>query len=125
MQQAMQDVMPNQCFGCGAHNAQGLQIKSFWAGDDVVCAWRPQPQHIGHPGILYGGTIASIIDCHCIWTAVAHAHRQHGVEMNDTPRFLHVTAGMTVNFRKPVPIDSVVELRARVVELFRSSGRCA
>lgn len=116
MQHAMQDLMPNQCFGCGAHNAHGLQIKSFWAGEDVVCAWRPQPHHIGHPGILYGGMIASVIDCHCIWTAVAHAHRAHGAEMNETPRFLYVTASLTVNYRKPVPIDSAVELRARVSE---------
>lgn len=113
---AMQDVMPNRCFGCGAHNEQGLQIKSFWAGDEVVCAWRPQPHHIGHPGILYGGMIACVIDCHCIWTAVAYAHRANGVEMSGTPRFLYVTAGLSVNYRKPAPIDSAIELRARVTE---------
>lgn len=116
MERAMQDVMPNQCFGCGAHNERGLRIKSFAVGDEAVCSWRPQPHHIGHPGILYGGMIASVVDCHCIWTAVAHAHRVNGVEMGATPQFLYVTAALTVNYRKPVPIDSAIELRARVTE---------
>ena len=116
MIRAMQDVMPLQCFGCGSLNEHGLHIKSFWAGEDVVCAWRPKPHHIGHPGILFGGMIASVVDCHCIWTASAYAHRAAGVEMDGTPRFLFVTAALTVNYRKPVPIDSAVELRARVTE---------
>jgi acyl-coenzyme A thioesterase PaaI-like protein len=116
MLRAMQDVMPVHCFGCGALNEHGLQIKSFWAGEDVVCAWRPKPHHIGHPGILYGGMIASVIDCHCIWTATAYAHREAGLEMDETPRFPYVTAALTVNYRKPVPIDSAIDLRARVVE---------
>lgn len=116
MVHAMQDLMPVHCFGCGALNEQGLQIKSFWAGEDVVCAWRPKPHHIGHPGILYGGMIASVIDCHCIWTAVAHAHRAAGVEIDGTPRFAYVTAALSVNYRKPVPIDSAIDLRARVVQ---------
>lgn len=116
MPRALQDLMPCQCFGCGSLNEHGLQIKSFWAGGDVVCAWRPKPEHLGHPGILYGGMIASVVDCHCIWTAVAHAHRAAGIEMDGTPRFPYVTAALSVNYRKPVPIDGAVDLRARVVE---------
>ena len=116
MIKAMQDAVPVHCFGCGALNERGLQIKSFWAGEDVVCAWRPQPHHIGHPGILYGGMIASVIDCHCIWTASAFAYRAAGVEMEGALRFLYVTAALTVNYRKPVPIDQAIDLRARVVE---------
>lgn len=112
----MQDEAPVHCYGCGALNAHGLQIKSFWAGEDVVCAWRPQPYHIGHPGILYGGIIASVVDCHCIWTASAYAHRAAGVEMKDTLRFPYVTAGLTVNYRKPVPIGEAIELCARVAD---------
>lgn len=116
MPRAMQDIMPNRCYGCGAHNHQGLQIKSYWAGNDVVCAWRPKPHHIGHPGILYGGMIASVVDCHCIWTAVAYAHRASGVEISEARRFQYVTACLKVDFRKPVPIDGEVDLRARVKE---------
>ena len=116
MTRAMQDVIPVHCFGCGSLNAHGLQIKSFWSGDEVLCAWRPELHHIGHPGILYGGMIACVVDCHCVWTASAHAHRAAGVEMDGTLRFPYVTASLTVNYRKPVPIDSAIELRARVVE---------
>ncbi len=116
MPRPLQDAMPIHCFGCGSLNEHGLQIKSFWAGDDVVCAWRPQPHHIGHPGILYGGMIASVVDCHCIWTAVAYAHRAAGVELGATPRFAYLTAALTVNYRKPVPIDRAIDLRARVMD---------
>lgn len=116
MYKALQDLAPVHCYGCGSLNAHGLQIKSFWAGEDVVCAWRPQPHHIGHPGILYGGIIASVVDCHCIWTASAYAHRAAGVEMMDALRFPYVTAGLTVNYRKPVPIGEAIDLRARIVD---------
>lgn len=116
MYKALQDLAPVHCFGCGSLNAHGLQIKSFWAGEDVVCAWRPKPHHIGHPGILYGGTIASVVDCHCIWTASAYAHRMADVELKDTLKFPYVTASLTVNYRKPVPIGEAIDLRARVVD---------
>lgn len=116
MAHAMQDVMPVHCFGCGSLNGQGLQIKSFWSGEDVVCAWRPQPHHIGYPGILYGGMIACVVDCHCLWTATAYAHRAAGVELDGTWRFPYVTGALTVNYRKPAPIDGAIELRARVAE---------
>jgi len=114
---ALQDLAPGQCFGCGPLNAHGLQIKSFWAGDEVVCAWRAQPQHIGYPGVLYGGLIASIVDCHCIWTAAAWTARAAGVELDESTRVRYVTASLKLNYRQPVPIGSPVELRARVTDL--------
>jgi acyl-CoA thioesterase FadM len=120
MQTAMQDRIKIHCYGCGALNEHGLQIKSFWAGDEVVCTWRPSAEHIGHPGVLYGGLIASVVDCHCIWTAKAHAYRRAGREMNGTPEFMFVTAALRIDYRKPVPIEQAVELRAREVEF---SGR--
>lgn len=116
MFKALQELAPGHCYGCGSLNDHGLQIKSFWAGDDVVCAWRPQPQHIGYPGILYGGIIASIVDCHCIWTASAYAHRAAGTEISGALEYPYVTAALTVNYRKPVPIGEAVDLRARVTE---------
>ncbi|HVL37218.1 MAG TPA: PaaI family thioesterase [Burkholderiales bacterium] len=116
MYRALQDAVKVHCYGCGALNEHGLQIKSYWAGDDVVCAWRPQPHHIGYPGLLYGGLIAAVIDCHCIWTASAYAHRAAGVELDGALRFSYVTAALNVNYRKPVPIGDAVDLRARVRE---------
>lgn len=113
---ALQDAVPIRCFGCGTLNEYGLQIKSFWVGEEVVCAWRAQAHHIGHPGILYGGMIACVVDCHCIWTASAYAQRAHGGESGGSPRPLYVTAALSINYRKPVPIESAIELRARVAE---------
>lgn len=115
-ERALQDRIKVHCFGCGALNEHGLQIKSFWSGDEVVCAWRAKPHHIGHPGILYGGVIASVVDCHCIWTASAHAYRRAGMEMGDELRFRYVTGGLSIRYKKPVSIENAIELRARVVD---------
>jgi acyl-CoA thioesterase FadM len=116
MERAMQDRLPVHCFGCGALNEHGLQIKSFWSGEEVVCAWRPRPYHIGHPGVLYGGLIASVVDCHCIWTAAAHAARQAGIELDEAQSITFVTGTLTISYRKPIPIEQAIELRARVVD---------
>ena len=116
MTRSLQDSIPGHCFGCGPLNSEGLQIKSFWLGDEVVCAWRAQPKHIGYPGILYGGVIASVVDCHCIWTAMAYAHRQAGEEAGSLSAHKFVTAALSVQYRKPVHIENAIELRARVVD---------
>lgn len=76
MDRPLQDVLKVHCFGCGALNAHGLQIKS---------RWQPEPFHIGYPGYAYGGTIASVVDCHCIWTALAHYCRDTGHQLEDGP----------------------------------------
>ena len=116
MTRSLQDSIPGHCFGCGPLNSEGLQIKSFWLGDEVVCAWRAQPKHIGYPGILYGGVIASVVDCHCIWTAMAYAHRQAGEEAGSLSAHKFVTAALSLQYRKPVHIENAIELRARVVD---------
>lgn len=116
MTRSLQDSIPGHCFGCGPLNSEGLQIKSFWLGDEVVCAWRAQPKHIGYPGILYGGVIASVVDCHSIWTAMAYAHRQAGEEAGSLSAHKFVTAALSLQYRKPVHIENAIELRARVVD---------
>lgn len=111
---ALQDVLKVHCFGCGSLNPQGLQIKSHVEGDEVVCRWQPPPQYIGHPGIVYGGTIASIIDCHSIWTAIAAYCEAEGIPIDQSPPV--VTARLAVNYLKPGKIDQPMELRARVTD---------
>lgn len=111
---ALQDVLKVHCFGCGSLNAVGLQIKSHIEGDEVVCRWQPPPHHIGHPGIVYGGTIASIVDCHAIWTAMAVHCRDAGIPIEQGPPV--VTGRLTVNYLKPAKIDQPLELRARVTD---------
>jgi acyl-coenzyme A thioesterase PaaI-like protein len=119
---ALQDVLKVHCFGCGALNEQGLQIKSHWDGDELVCRWSPQPHHIGHPGIVCGGVIAAVIDCHAIWTAMATACRDAGLPLNDAnaPAFACVTGTLNVSYSKPARIDRALELHAKVSD---SGGR--
>ena len=112
---ALQDVLKVHCFGCGSLNEHGLQIKSHWQGEELVCRWRPPPHHIGHPGVVYGGTIASIVDCHSIWTALATHCHEAGVDIAAAPSPF-VTASLSVTYVKPARIDPVLELRARVVD---------
>jgi acyl-coenzyme A thioesterase PaaI-like protein len=114
---ALQDVIKVHCFGCGALNERGLQIKSRWDGDDLVCRWRPKPFHIGHPGVVYGGAIASVVDCHAIWAALATCCRDNGFELQDgPPPFAFVTGKLSVNYLKPAAIEHELELRARVTD---------
>jgi acyl-coenzyme A thioesterase PaaI-like protein len=114
---ALQDVLKVHCFGCGALNERGLQIKSRWDGDELVCRYKPEPFHVGYPGYVYGGTIASVVDCHAIWTAMATHCRDAGITMSkESPSFAFVTGKLSVSYLKPAVIDERLELRARVVD---------
>lgn len=114
---ALQDLLQVECFGCGALNERGLKIKSRWAGDRLVCRWRPEAHHIGYPGIVYGGTVASIVDCHAIWTAMATWARDQAHDLaSGPPPFAFVTGRLSVNYLKAMRIDAALELSAYVVE---------
>ena len=85
---AFQDLIEdNFCFGCGPINEQGLQIKSYWDGPGVsICTYLPEPfQTAGPRGILNGGIIATLIDCHCVCTAIAYAYEREGREVGSVP----------------------------------------
>ena len=101
------------CYGCGAQNPHGLQIKSTREADEVVALFTPGPEHLGVPGVVYGGLLASLIDCHGIATGAAHF--QDLEQLDHPPRC--VTASLHVEYRKPTPMNGQpLELRARVVE---------
>lgn len=118
---ALQDVLQVHCYGCGALNARGLQIKSRWLGDELVCRWQPGPQHIGYPGYVFGGTIASVVDCHAVWAALARYCRDNGHDLAaGPPTQTFVTASLSVSFLKPARSSQALELRASVRE---ASGR--
>jgi acyl-coenzyme A thioesterase PaaI-like protein len=111
------------CHGCGADNTRGLQLKSFWDGDEGVATWQSQPHHCGgSPEILNGGIIASLIDCHSLNLAIAQAYRAEKREIGSVPRIGYVTANLSVNYLKPAPVGQPIELRARIV---KSEGRKA
>lgn len=100
------------CFGCGIRNTQGLQLRSYAQGDEVVGEWQAQAHHQAFPGILNGGIIGALLDCHCNWTAAHHLMRQRGKEAPDCT----VTAEYAIKLKRPTPVDSPISLRARVVE---------
>jgi acyl-coenzyme A thioesterase PaaI-like protein len=110
------------CYGCGRLNLAGLQIKSTWEGEEAVCRYLPRPYHTALPGFVYGGLIASLIDCHSTGTAAAAAHRAAGLEMGADPALRYVTASLKVDYLRPTPMGVELVLRARVREL---SGRKA
>ncbi len=117
---AFQDYYPDHlsyCYGCGRLNEQGLQIKSYWDGDETICTFTPRPYHIAIPGYVYGGLIASLIDCHCTGTAAAASYRAAGREMDSVPPFRFVTASLHVNYVRPTPLGVPLEIRARINEL--------
>ncbi len=122
MPNAIQDRIPaNHCFGCGPLNGAGLRIKSYPAGEETVCTFQPAPHHMAGPThVLNGGIIATVIDCHCICTAIADAYRAAGRELGSEPLIWCVTGSMKIDYLAPVPIAAPVELRARVRE---SKGR--
>ena len=115
---AIQDLMPhNHCYGCGAANPDGMQIKSYRHEDECVCTYMPKPEQCAGPlNYLYGGTIASLIDCHSVGTAVANYYREEGREVGEGEEIWCVTGQLTVNYLKATPIDKEVTLRAVIEE---------
>ena len=108
----------HHCHGCGADNERGLRLKSYWDGDGAVAHWQAEPYHCGGTqGNLNGGIIASLIDCHSLNLAIAHAYRVAGRAIGSAPRIGYVTASLQVTYAKPTPIDQPIELRARITKL--------
>jgi acyl-coenzyme A thioesterase PaaI-like protein len=119
-EKAFQDYYPDYlsyCYGCGRLNEEGLQIKSYWDGDETICSFTPKPAHIAIPGYVYGGLIASLIDCHATGTAAAAAYRSAGREMDSEPPLRFLTGSLSVKYLKPTPLGEPLELRAHVTEI--------
>ena len=100
------------CFGCGPANPKGLHIRSFVAGDEVVAEWTAEEHHQAFPGVLNGGIIGALLDCHSNWTAAYHLMKQSGE--NSPP--CTVTAEFHVKLLRPTPSDVPITLKARVVD---------
>lgn len=100
----------NACFGCGPANAKGLHVRSFPQGEVVVAEWRPEPHHEAFPGVLNGGIIGALLDCHCNWTAAWHLMTRAGV---DRPPCT-VTADYAIVLKRPTPTDGPIRLEGRI-----------
>lgn len=106
------------CHGCGADNERGLQIKSYWDGEEAVATWKAQPHHCGgSKEIVNGGIIASLIDCHSLNLAIAHAYRSEQRPIGSAPRIGYVTGNLNISYLSPAPIHERLQLRARITRI--------
>lgn len=104
---------PNlECFGCGPANSKGLHVRSFPNGDEVIAEFQPEKYQEAFEGMLSGGIIGTLLDCHCNWTAAWHLMNKLGL---DHPPCT-VTAEYSIKLRRPTPTDQPIKLVARVVE---------
>ncbi|MFN4148627.1 MAG: PaaI family thioesterase [Rhodocyclaceae bacterium] len=119
---AFQDLYPDElshCYGCGRNNPHGHRLKSYWSedGKETIAHFTPKPYHTAIPGYVYGGLIASLIDCHGTGTASAAAYRAAGREPGSLPALRFVTAALKVDFLAPTPLGVELELRGVPVEV--------
>ncbi|GIN86647.1 thioesterase [Heyndrickxia sporothermodurans] len=104
---AIQDEYPDDfawCYGCGRLNDEGHHFRTGWEGEHSVTIYTPLKEHMALPDFVYGGVIASLIDCHGTGSAALALHKKNGHEVGDgfePPRF--VTASLHVDFLKPTP----------------------
>jgi acyl-coenzyme A thioesterase PaaI-like protein len=117
-QDSYSDLEAN-CYGCGRLNKYGLHIKSYWDGEESVCIFNPESYHVSIAGYVYGGLIASIIDCHSVGMAKAVSYRSEGREIGTDPVIYMVTASLKVDYINPAPISVPLEVRASVEEMVR------
>lgn len=121
LEKAIQDVYPDDfawCYGCGRLNKDGHHLRTGWQGDKTVTTFTPESKYIGIPGFIYGGLIASLMDCHGSGSAALALHRKNGNEIGDgsvAPRF--VTASLNVEFLKPTPQDVLLKAVGTVEEI--------
>jgi acyl-coenzyme A thioesterase PaaI-like protein len=100
------------CFGCGVANEKGLRIRSFDEGVETVAKWHSEPHHQAFPGMLSGGIIGTLLDCHSNWTAANFLMKKSGKSAPDCT----VTANYAVKLLRPTPADATIYLKARVTE---------
>lgn len=120
MNKPVQDFYPDEmarCYGCGRLNSEGHQIKSVWDGEETLCKFTPKPYHTAIPGYVYGGLLASLIDCHGTGSAALASYKREGRDVDTMPAFRFVTASLQVDYLKPTPLGVELELRGTIVEV--------
>ena len=109
-----EEYAPNSiCFGCGPANKDGLQIKSYRTGDGLEMEFECEEKHQAFPGVINGGIIGSLLDCHGNWTAAMALMDRNGL---DAP-LCTVTAQYEVKLKRPTPLGPTLKLQSRVLAL--------
>ncbi|MBI3835265.1 MAG: PaaI family thioesterase [Planctomycetes bacterium] len=118
--EAVQDFYPDDvahCYGCGRLNEHGLHIRSVWDGDETVAVLVPRPFHTAIPGYVYGGLLASLVDCHGTGSAALAAYRAAGRDPGTPPPLRFVTASLKVDYLRPTPLGPPLKARGRILEV--------
>ncbi|MDR1646435.1 MAG: PaaI family thioesterase [Zoogloeaceae bacterium] len=104
------------CYGCGPSNPDGIHIKSYWnaTGDRVIATVQPEPKYTSWPGLVYGGFLAMLTDCHSNWTVMAHHYQAEEREPGSLPRIGCVTGQLSLRYLKPTPMGVPLHLSAWV-----------
>ncbi|MDC0702254.1 MULTISPECIES: PaaI family thioesterase [Priestia] len=124
---AIQDEYPDDfawCYGCGRLNQEGYHFRTGWLGEKTITLYTPKPKHTAIPGFVYGGLLASLIDCHGTGSASLALYRKNGYEIGDSaepPRF--VTGSLHVDFKKPTPQGEVLKAIGTVEEIHPKKWR--
>ena len=119
-EKAFQDIYPDEfshCYGCGRHNPHGHRIKSHWDGEESVAFFTPEPYHMAVPGFVYGGLIASLIDCHCVGTAAAATAKKLNLTEEEAQKLRFVTASLKVDYLAPTPLGPPLEVRGIIQDI--------
>lgn len=107
----------NACFGRGRANEAGLHLESYLSAESesLVATFEPEQSYTaGYPTMAFGGLIASLIDCHCLWTAMTFAYVEADRPLLSEPLLMYVTGELTTRFLKPTPVEKSLELEAQV-----------
>ena len=120
---AMQDYYPEKfakCFGCGRKNTEGLHHKTYWDGNEGTCHFISQKHHTGYPGVLYGGLIASLIECNSVAVSIAATCEAEGINMEKPVKLLFFTiVRSNIKFRSAIPINSEVTVKTKVDSMYK------
>ncbi|CAD7700963.1 unnamed protein product [Ostreobium quekettii] len=103
----------SKCFGCGPANRNGLQLKSTRTERGLEGNLSIPDKFLAFPGVINGGVVSSILECHGNWTAA--------LELMDKaclPRPpLTLTASMFVNYKRPTPSNEPLLVRSQIVRI--------
>ena len=106
------------CFGCGSENKEGLQIKSFVDSNEIICKWTPKKSYEAFPGVLNGGIIGALLDCHSNWTAAYYLMKSQ--KLDSTP--CTVTAEYNIKLKRPTPSNKPICMSATLSKIDKNKA---
>ncbi len=123
MKQAIQELYPDEvahCYGCGKNNPHGLHLKTYLIEDETISHFTPGSQYTAIPGAVYGGLIASVLDCHGTASAAAFICKNENIPLESPLDVRCMTASLKVDYRQMTPLGAELEIKGKLKSI---SGR--